>query len=199
MFHKKTRSILVLVAALLTTSCDDTIIQAFEGSCSDCGSRYCCNGQCTDILSDVNACGSCEIVCKEGQLCQNGRCKTPAGSACDKGCGDNACCGDTCVDLWNDSAHCGSCDEACVQVKFAKTDIARPSVCVEKVKSVTPTAPVSHHVVAKLAQKMPSAATNPAFPAMPKIIAVLVKMPVPVKHQFALTARVSPNVTTRRR
>ncbi len=114
MFHKKTRSILVLVAAFLTTSCDDTIIQAFEGSCSDCGSRYCCNGQCTDILSDVNACGSCEIVCKEGQLCQNGRCKTPAGSACDKGCGDNACCGDTCVDLWNDSAHCGSCDEACV-------------------------------------------------------------------------------------
>lgn len=86
-----------------------------------------------------------------------------------------------------------------LQVKFAKTDIARPSVCVEKVKSVTPTAPVSHHVVAKLAQKMPSAATNPAFPAMPKIIAVLVKMPVPVKHQFALTARVSPNVTTRRR
>ncbi|MCI0334267.1 MAG: hypothetical protein L0228_13695 [Planctomycetes bacterium] len=86
--------------------------------CGSCGAYVCCptglaccNGICTDLISDSANCGACGNVCP-GAVCANGSCV--------------ACnfpfipCGGVCVDPTSDRNNCGGCgvqcanDEACI-------------------------------------------------------------------------------------
>jgi hypothetical protein len=69
-------------------------------ACSDscpCSSGSCCNGTCTNTLTDRNNCGSCGHTCASGQHCQNGRCVSTCsngikdGQETDTDCGGPDC------------------------------------------------------------------------------------------------------------
>lgn len=77
--------------------------------CGDCpGGLVDCGGQCVDINSDENNCGSCNTPCPAGYICQSGSCvlNCPPGQV---NCGGN------CVNLQSDEGHCGACGTACPQ------------------------------------------------------------------------------------
>jgi hypothetical protein len=79
--------------------------------------------QCTDVASDPNNCGGCDVSCGSGGTCTNGVCSTTPAS-CPKGHSGQyckldaglsfACCpGAGCVDTSSDSNNCGRCDSPC--------------------------------------------------------------------------------------
>jgi hypothetical protein len=57
-----------------------------------------------DPLSTPQHCGSCELACEAGQLCQAGKCQCPA---------NQTACGKDCVDTQTSTSNCGSCMHAC--------------------------------------------------------------------------------------
>ncbi len=73
------------------------------------GSSSCCadpSGEvCTNVGSDVNNCGGCNVVCAAGDVCSSGVCTCPIA-------GDTNCNG-TCTDLRNDPNNCGACGNVC--------------------------------------------------------------------------------------
>ena len=59
---------------------------------------------CVDTANNPQFCGSCNVACTSGHVCENGVCV----------CSSTATlCGDNCYDLTSDSQHCGDCAKAC--------------------------------------------------------------------------------------
>ena len=72
----------------------------------------CCEGSCTDVLSDPLNCGDCGLTCAEGQECAGGYCTGTCET--DEECStEQRCCGGECVDPLTDPRYCGTCDTAC--------------------------------------------------------------------------------------
>jgi hypothetical protein len=73
------------------------------------GNTDCCadpSGEvCTNLGSDVDNCGGCNVVCAAGDVCLSGACTCPVA-------GDTNCSG-TCTDLMNDPNNCGACGNVC--------------------------------------------------------------------------------------
>ncbi len=69
--------------------------------------RVDCSGQCVDLSTDVENCGTCGRSCDPGEICDgSGVCTL----SCPPGQGD---CGGKCVDLATDVNDCGTCGRAC--------------------------------------------------------------------------------------
>ncbi|MBW2263117.1 MAG: hypothetical protein JRG91_14185 [Deltaproteobacteria bacterium] len=65
-----------------------------------------CGGVCVDLLYDSTNCGSCGVMCDQGQVCENGVCVL----SCVEGHTD---CSGVCRDLMSDDYNCGSCGLTC--------------------------------------------------------------------------------------
>jgi hypothetical protein len=68
--------------------------------------KLCGANTCTDVVKDVNNCGTCGNKCKAGQFCAAGMCS----DACVM---PNVLCGQFCVDLNTDHENCGKCGMGC--------------------------------------------------------------------------------------
>jgi Stigma-specific protein, Stig1/zinc-ribbon domain len=68
--------------------------------------RHACGADCTDIMTDQNNCGGCNITCAVSQDCIQGQCR--------EGCptGETSCF-DGCHDLLYDAQNCGICGNSC--------------------------------------------------------------------------------------
>lgn len=93
-----------------------------DAACVGGGQQAICNGFCTDLLSDVNNCGSCGRICNVTETCSNGWC-VAAAPVCAYG---QTPCGSQCVDIGSDRANCGACFAACPQ---AQNCVAGTCVC----------------------------------------------------------------------
>ena len=93
-----------------------------SGSCL--ASQMLCAGQCSDVSSDNNNCGSCGIPCAAGKTCQSGMCK------CQSGLLD---CNGSCVP--SDATNCGSCGNAC-----GANQVCSGTSCSSSCTGATPTA-----------------------------------------------------------
>jgi len=62
------------------------------------------DARCVDTATDGEHCGSCDVRCVGGQVCQAGNCACP-----DSG----LLCADRCVDSSKDAQNCGACGKAC--------------------------------------------------------------------------------------
>jgi hypothetical protein len=88
--------------------------------CASSGSRL---APCVDVTSDSKNCGSCDVVCPQGQVCANGLCsgtQAPCSGGlvegyCELDAGLNfLCCpGTGCTNVSTDSANCGKCGVSC--------------------------------------------------------------------------------------
>lgn len=77
-----------------------------------------CPKGCANLATDVNNCGSCELVCPAGAggataVCQAGQCSMVCSSAGTTLCMGADQGGPYCADLQTDVANCGSCGQAC--------------------------------------------------------------------------------------
>ncbi|MFB6351341.1 MAG: CAP domain-containing protein [Bradymonadaceae bacterium] len=90
-----------------------------DESPSDCTTteKY-CDGQCVEVLSDPDHCGSCGFACSQGASCVNGICKCAEG---------NIRCDGRCIDPSSNDDHCFKCGNACPDGQMCQK-----SVCVEK-------------------------------------------------------------------
>ena len=80
-----------------------------------------CNGNCVDLASDPQNCGSCGHACDPGAECSGGQC----------GCTDNQTnCDGHCIDTQNDHDNCGSCGHACTGCEICATGQCS-SICTE--------------------------------------------------------------------
>jgi hypothetical protein len=64
-----------------------------------------CSGQCVDLQTDPNHCGSCGVTCAGSLTCSSGAC------AC--GAGTTMCGVGQCVDTQTDPNNCGTCNNVC--------------------------------------------------------------------------------------
>jgi hypothetical protein len=111
------------------------------GTCDRCGLTTCPGVEtCVDLTMNVNNCGACGHACEPTQVCNQGTCECPTGTAdrCDAGCldphdlnncgmcgnsclpgnGGNlppVCCGDMCTTNGNDDS-CGSSCASCFAI-----------------------------------------------------------------------------------
>ncbi len=79
-------------------------------SISDCGIG------CTDLASNINNCGNCDVTCGSNETCEGGscRCGVTAGSvSAGPACGADTCCGSSCANLSTDINNCGLCGKVC--------------------------------------------------------------------------------------
>ena len=112
-----------------------------SGSCvTGSGNTY-CDGESTNIITDVNNCMQCGLKCIDGEYCSSDGCRTQCGNftpnlmndsancgqcghkcdvgqicqsgSCVTGIGNTYCDGKFTVDIINNSANCGQCDLAC--------------------------------------------------------------------------------------
>ena len=79
-----------------------------------------CNGKCTAVLTDVNACGACGHACGAGGACSLGQCVCASGLAT---------CGSACADLASDPSSCGACGAACGDASPLCTTSAGATSC----------------------------------------------------------------------
>jgi hypothetical protein len=89
--------------------------------------RRACGANCTDLMTDPDNCGDCDVSCFPGQLCQTGRCL----GECSFG---EISCFDGCYNLSYDSRNCGICGNTC---PFGL--VCNRSVCTPPVTTVIPT------------------------------------------------------------
>ncbi len=78
--------------------CDDQMLDA-------------CGGECVNLDTDPEHCGTCGRECEDDEACTEGECVPVC-------MGEDAVCGGACVDLDFDDQNCGDCGEAC---GFAQT------------------------------------------------------------------------------
>jgi hypothetical protein len=89
--------------------------------------RRACGTNCTDLMTDRDNCGDCDVSCFPGQICQTGRCL----GECSFG---ESSCFDGCYNLSYDAQNCGTCGNTC---PFGL--VCNRSVCSPPVTTVIPT------------------------------------------------------------
>jgi hypothetical protein len=89
--------------------------------------RRACGANCTDLMTDRDNCGDCDVSCFPGQICQTGRCLR------DCPFGESSCF-DGCYNLSYDTQNCGTCGNTC---PFGLE--CNRSVCSPLVTTVIPT------------------------------------------------------------
>lgn len=89
--------------------------------------RRACGANCTDLMTDRNNCGDCEVSCFPGQICHAGHCL----KECSFG---ESSCFDGCYNLSYDAQNCGTCGNTC---PFGL--VCNRSVCSPMVTTVVPT------------------------------------------------------------
>jgi hypothetical protein len=89
--------------------------------------RRACGAHCSDLMTDPDNCGDCDVSCFPGQICQAGRCL----SECAFG---ESNCFDGCYNLSYDAQNCGTCGNTC---PFGL--VCNRSVCSPTVTTVIPT------------------------------------------------------------
>ncbi|MDD1679992.1 MAG: zinc-ribbon domain-containing protein [Methanoregula sp.] len=89
--------------------------------------RRACGANCTDLMTDRDNCGDCDVSCFPGQICQAGRCT----GECSFG---ESRCFDGCYNLSYDAQNCGTCGNTC---PFGL--VCNRSVCTPPVTTVIPT------------------------------------------------------------
>ena len=86
-----------------------------------------CGTNCTDLMTDRDNCGDCDVSCFPGQICQAGRCL----KECSFG---ESSCFDGCYNLSYDAQNCGTCGNTC---PFGL--VCNRSICTPPVTTVIPT------------------------------------------------------------
>jgi hypothetical protein len=89
--------------------------------------RRACGANCTDLMTDRDNCGDCDVSCFPGQICQMGRCT----GECSFG---ESSCFNGCYNLSYDAQNCGTCGNTC---PFGL--VCNRSVCTPPVTTVIPT------------------------------------------------------------
>jgi len=89
--------------------------------------RRACGANCTNLMTDRDNCGDCDVSCFPGQICQAGRCL----GVCSFG---ESSCFDGCYNLSYDAQNCGTCGNTC---PFGL--VCNRSVCSPLVTTVIPT------------------------------------------------------------
>ncbi|RYZ07381.1 MAG: hypothetical protein EOO73_12045 [Myxococcales bacterium] len=107
----------VVGGALLLASCGRTELDPDEPKLpSSCEApRLLCSTDCADVRHDPRHCGSCDLACQEGQLCDEGECveHCPQGQLSCRGSSEETAAAFVCVDPASDARHCGFCEHAC--------------------------------------------------------------------------------------
>jgi len=80
-----------------------------NGFTATSGTGNVAEGACKDTRSDPAHCGSCDVSCAQGQVCDQGVCKAPVATCT----APQVSCNGVCADLTS-AAHCGTCEQACV-------------------------------------------------------------------------------------
>jgi hypothetical protein len=143
--------------------CDSMLAPSLEGDLFNCGAcgkacldpnNQCCNGTCSDRLTDSENCGGCGKACPPGQMCCQGRCEKPEeccpypqtpceGYCCpdpvcapEGGCcpkirlcsGGLQCCeaGQSCIVRSDGSSFCCSATQACQDGGFGELKVCCP-------------------------------------------------------------------------
>ena len=120
-----TKTIITLGALLFASACSSSESPGGSGSTAGSnsgstagssgaggGSAVCsavrtmCSGDCIDLSSDPDNCGSCGSACSGSEVCSSNACK----DSCESG---ETACNRACVDVDNDLFNCGSCGNAC--------------------------------------------------------------------------------------
>jgi hypothetical protein len=96
-----------------TQACQNGTCQAKEVMCP--ASQTNCSGQCFDLKTNGQHCGSCATVCSNKETCTNGVCECKAGMS---HCGDV-----TCIDVLSNNDHCGACNNACPSNRTCKQGV----------------------------------------------------------------------------
>jgi len=95
-----------------TTGCN--VKCTVNSDCTDPNNPTCCNGTCTNTLTDTQNCHTCGNVCASGATCNNGSCSCLGiNGACTT---YNNTCGDSCPDSTCCSGHCGANDLCCYAI-----------------------------------------------------------------------------------
>jgi hypothetical protein len=85
-----------------------------SGQCVCANNQTTCNGQCVDLQTSQNHCGSCGNACGALQACNNGQCGCdPSLTACSSLGG-----GSVCRDLKDSPQHCGACGTQCSSTQY---------------------------------------------------------------------------------
>jgi len=92
-----------VVRVLVKGTVDDKAIEAL--TCP--AGKSPCGHECANLKSSKKHCGGCDVACKTGEICSNGKC---AAIGCES---DLGLCGDKCVNLKNDITNCGKCGTVC--------------------------------------------------------------------------------------
>jgi hypothetical protein len=80
---------------------------AAEEDTGDCPTgQTICDGECTDLTSDPDHCGSCGFACVEGGTCEEALCIADCS-------GGELSCDGMCTDVSSNDLHCGDCDSPC--------------------------------------------------------------------------------------
>jgi Stigma-specific protein, Stig1 len=107
--HEQTapRWLVVMVAALGLTlgGCPEQGAECGEGLTD-------CFGRCVDLSSTTTACGSCSILCGQGQVCVEGGCLCQEGTTK---------CAGACVFTASDPLNCGACGALCGQGRVCES------------------------------------------------------------------------------
>jgi hypothetical protein len=120
-------------------ACDPAVADSCAGGTCVCGAtggpcgtgQTCCGGQCVDLATDVNHCGSCARQCGGRTSCTAGTC------GCDNPTLHGDCNGDIgraggngCeTDLQTDASHCGTCAQSCV-IQHVASGVCTAGACV---------------------------------------------------------------------
>ncbi|HEY0463436.1 MAG TPA: hypothetical protein VGC79_04465 [Polyangiaceae bacterium] len=96
-----------------TVACVDGSLPASQGSVAGASSAASgmgnvADGTCKDTRSDPAHCGSCDVACEQGKICDQGVCKAKVTSCT----APQVSCNGVCADLTS-TAHCGTCEQAC--------------------------------------------------------------------------------------
>jgi len=107
---------LCVAPALSVQSTDDIAVDgAADATAPETSAPNCmmdearCADMCVDLRSDPLHCGTCDVVCAQGQTCIDARCVEQS-PMCEQ---SETLCAMTCADLLSDNDHCGACDRPC--------------------------------------------------------------------------------------
>ena len=96
----------------LTALLSLVLLVTASGCGEPCGTgTQMCGGACVDTLIDTRNCGQCNISCKAGEVCSNGKCSLTCQSTLTN-------CNGTCVNMQSDRKNCGTCDSKCDATKM---------------------------------------------------------------------------------